>query len=204
MKNMRLLFLLAALALGSHAFAAGDAYTIMKQKARNVANPQPTQPAPARPVTPAVAPAQQPLAVVSNSVPAVPTLTADEETAIKKLVTDLNAIKPGGTPTTAQRAQVQKSLLGITDASAAPPADAVVSLANDLAAAWATQKMTPSEQLRVAHDFHKVLHSPALPAADAQSAVASAQVLLKYGGLERDALQKLVDDLKTIAATAKP
>jgi hypothetical protein len=144
------------------------------------------------------------MAVPPTNAPAAAALTAEDEAALKQLVADLNTIKPGSKPSAAQSGKIQASLTVLTDPTAAPPAGAVNNLAGKLATAWTSQKMTATEQLRFAKDLRRVLHSPAMPAADAQSAVANAQGLLKHSGMDEDALQKLSESLNAIAATAKP
>jgi hypothetical protein len=183
---------------------AADAGSIIKQRARNVANPQPpAQPAPqppaARPIQP-ISPAARPAVLVSTNVASTPALTAAQEAQIKQVLSDLNAIKPGAKPTPAQTTKVKDSLTTLNDVAVKPTEEDVARLANALTVAWGTQKMTTAEQLRFVKDLRRVLNYSALPAGEAEAAVKGAGTLLRYSGVAENTAEQIVAMLKDIAS----
>jgi hypothetical protein len=196
-----LVVLVVALVLVGSAPAA-DPYTIIKQRARSVANqPQPApRPAPVQPVPPAT-PVIRP---VTNAPPAAPALTAEQEAALQQVITDLNAIKPGAKPAPAQIARIEASLAALTEGEARPSPETLSQLAGALAAGWGSQKMTGPEQQRFARSLRRVLNSAASSAAEVESAVSGAKSTLKYSGMEDAATRKVLETLQAIAATAQP
>ncbi len=171
---------------------------LIKKKAKDLSNqnsvnqgvvPPASSRSTSSPAVPAVTPAS----------PNVPKLSATRQHNINQLLADLKAINSKSV-TPEQKLQLKKDLLAAAEGAKKPSSDSVTKLANNLAGAWADQKLSAQEQAFLAKDLNAVLNSANLSAAESQGALNSAQTILKYSGMPKDDSQKIVNDLKAIAA----
>src|SRR5262245_42044209 len=119
---MKWLALLIVLVVYRSAYA-GDPGSIIKQKARGLEG----QPA---------APSYQPAPAVAPAAPAK--FTPTHISGTRDLGAALNAIHAGGTPTEAQKSNIQSALMVTASGLSSPSTMATTNLVNDLANAWST------------------------------------------------------------------
>jgi len=188
--------ILGAAVFATNAMASAQG-ALIKKKAKdfsnqNSANQGVTPPAPARPAAP-------PAPAIAPASPNTPKLSATRQQNINQLAADLKTIKSKSV-TPEQKQELKKDLLAAAEGAKKPSSDSVTKLANDLSAVWADQKLSAQDQAFLAKDLNTVLNSANISAAESQGALNSAQTILKYSGISKDDGQKIVSDLKAIAA----
>ena len=169
---------------------------LIKKKAKDFSNQNSAN----QGVTPAARPATPPPPTATPPAPITPKMSATQQQNINQLLVDLKSIKPKSTVTPEQKQQLKKDLSAAAEGAKKPSLDSVTKLADDLSAAWAGQKLSPTEQAYLAQNINAVMNSANLSAAESQAALNGAQTILKYSGISKEDTQKLSNDLKVIAA----
>jgi len=132
-----------------------------------------------------------------------PQLSATQQQNVQTLVTDLQAMHSKSQVTPEQKQQLKNDLMAMADGATKPSQASVQKLATDMQAAWSDQKLSPKEQYQLTADVAAVLNSANIPASEVQAALTDAQAILQASGLNQADAQKIVADLKAIAAEGK-
>ncbi|MEI7729810.1 MAG: hypothetical protein WCO56_09570 [Verrucomicrobiota bacterium] len=198
MKTLVPILVLGGMLSANHLYA--DAATILKQRARGMANP-PEQGggAPARPQPPAPPPAPS----AEPEVPAKPgaaKLSAAQLESAKELQSNLDAIKAKGQATAELNQKLMTALESTTKAGTKPDKSTLTSLAADLATAWPTLKMNEAEKATLVKNVVILLNAQSLANVDLPAVIQSSEALLKFSGLNADASRKILNDLKCVLA----
>lgn len=130
-------------------------------------------------------------------------LSADQQQNIKRLQSDLGAIKSGSQVTTAQKQALQNDLLSMAEGATKPDAALVQQLANDLASAMSDGSVSNKEMIKLTDDLEAVMNSANISKAQVNKAVADAQAILKASGVSQSDVQVVVNDLNAIVAEAQ-
>jgi hypothetical protein len=178
----RLLILGATLLFTANAFA--DAYTVAKQRAKEVVNQNNVR----QGVAP---PTQNPSA--PNTAPAPPALPL----GLSRLEADLAAIKAGDTVTAEQKQKLAQDIIDGADSNK-PSADAAKALADELVAAFTQKPLASPILARFVMELDAVLNPSKYPQAKMDGIYGDIQAIFQQNGLPRNSAVKIVDDIKAL------
>jgi len=130
-------------------------------------------------------------------------MSADQQQNIKRLQSDLSAIKSGSQVTTEQKQALQQDLMAMAEGATKPNAALVEQLANDLAAAMSDGNISNKELIKLTDDLEAVMNSANISKAQVTQAVTDAQAILKASGVSQSDAQAVVNDLNAIVVEAQ-
>lgn len=130
-------------------------------------------------------------------------LSAQQQSNLTKLKTDLEAMYGKSTVTAAQKQAVKDDMAKIMSGASKPSKESVQKLATDLSKAVADKSITPKEAAQLSQDVATVLNSANISQADAQKLLTDTQTLLKATKLTKADAQTIANDVKAIVTTAQ-
>ena len=184
MKPILTLLTLAALAL--NAFGAGSE-AILKQKAKDLANPNNAPTGMGRPAPPATAPAP--------AAPAGPTLTP----ALVRFQSDLGTLQAGSVASAEQQQKLVQELRNGA-LSAKPSAAASTKLVKDVTEAFAEKPLSAENRARFAQELDAILNPGKYPQAKMDAILAHVPTLFLSSGVSRAKASAIEADVRTISA----
>jgi hypothetical protein len=193
MKSLFVLFVVSLLFAGN---LPADQGTMIKQKAKNIANQNNAQQgvptAPPSSPKPASSPSPAPPA------PPPPQQLTPQQQAFVQLVKDLEAIKPESLAE--RKEQLAADLLAVAQGANKPSWAALRKLAEDLATALAGKTIAPAQRSRLAQDLQAVLNGANYPPSQLDDIITDVPAILKKAGADAKAAAAVGEDLKAITA----
>lgn len=120
-----------------------------------------------------------------------------------KLRADLTAIKANSPVTAAQKQQIAKDLIALAHGTNKPSEATAGTLANSLAAAFATKPLSEKDCSRLLSDLAAVLNPGNIQAAQMTAIHSDIQAIFQTNGMSRNDAVKLVDQVKAAGAEAR-
>jgi hypothetical protein len=194
---MRLLFLISAVCALTALNSPAASEQIIKQRAKdlrdqNNAN-QGVTPAARNSASGQATPA--PAAVPVTKV----TLTPQQQRMVR-LHTSLLAIKPGSTPTSAQKEQLARDLMAAVSGADKPSTKNVARLSDELCSVLSKKLLARPTQSRLLQNLNGVLNPGAPSAPQPQGAIADVQALFESNGIAKKDAEAVAAALKAVAA----
>lgn len=195
---MKTAVILSALLVTSN-MAVADIYSSAIRQANNVANGQPREGAPQAPPAQVTPPPAAPPAAAQPD----PVLEATMRN-VASLKTDFAALAnlANTNAVTTQRQELLDDLNEAAQANKPAPAD-VTKLAADLVAATVGRDKIQPQLQKLAQSIHAIFNSSHLTPAQEQMLFDSVEKILHDNGASFDDIQRVINDIKAIAAETK-
>lgn len=127
-----------------------------------------------------------------------PVISPAHQENVKKLQSDLTYIKNGSEVTPEQKQQLVKDFQKLAEGTVKPSQESVSTLATSLSSAFADQKITPQEQIKIMENVTTVMNSANIPPEEVQAVVQDAKTILEASGVDKNDVEIIVNDLKAI------
>ncbi|MFM2081902.1 MAG: hypothetical protein RL380_593 [Verrucomicrobiota bacterium] len=185
---MKIFFLLALLCVTTR-LHAGDPATMIKQKAKDIANNNNAQQGVPPPVRPGNTPPAMP----------APTPLTPEQRALVQLIADLDGSR--ATVLTNYADKLWDDLRAISHTTPKPTGTTYTKISNQLAAALVGKPANP-QRLRLAKNLETLLNNPP-PAVSPDDVIADCLTILKKSGADETAANALATELKAAVAEVR-
>lgn len=170
-----------------------DAATIIKQRARGLsestANQQTEKPSP---------PSKQPAPAAVQPTPQI-RLSAEQEDAARQVLSALEQIKAGTTPTDEQKKNIRKKLIESVQGAIRPKPKLIENLADALAEAYCEVSLSQEAKNAISRNIVLILNSRNLPERSIDALANNVKTLLKAGGASEPRVNTVFQCLRDIS-----